>query len=152
MAPWPIPDPQFFINRLQDEMNRVVERVWHGGISTRPFDGQEWGPAFDLYEYPDRFVLFVEVPGVHPNEIDVSHAANSVTIRGRKEPTTEINEQTRAVHAERRFGAFCRTVDLPAEVDSARVSAKFHGGVLEVTLPKPEANRPKSVKIEIQDE
>jgi len=150
MSPWPMQDPEFFINRLQDEMGRLVERVWHGGVSTRPFDGQEWAPAIDMYEHPERYVLYVEVPGVHPNEIDVSHAGSTLTLRGRKEPTTETSEHVRPVRTERRFGSFCRTLDLPADVEASRLSARCTSGVLEISLPKTESSRPRSVRIDVE--
>ena len=82
MAFRPFQDPQQIFGTLQDEMNRVFERVWHGGISTRPFDGQPWAPAIDLYEHDDRYVLYVEVPGVEGSTVDVSCVGNTLTLRG----------------------------------------------------------------------
>jgi HSP20 family protein len=151
MTPWSRPDPEFILNRLQDEMSRMVERVWHGGLSTRPFDGQEWAPAVDIYEHPDRYVAYFEVPGVNGNEIEISHAAGSITIRGKKEPVTETGEHVRALRTERRFGAFLRAIDLPPDVDAGRLSARCTGGVLEITLPKSEAARPKTVKVTVTE-
>jgi HSP20 family protein len=148
---WQAPDPQSLFNRLQDEMRDVVERVWHTGVSTRPFDGQSWGPQVDLYEHNDRYTVFLEVPGVKPNEIDVSYVGNSVTVRGRKEAPLETSEQVRLARGERRYGAFCRSIELPGDVDVGRTSAKFHAGVLELTIPKSELSRPRSVKIQVDE-
>ena len=141
-------DTQISLGTLQDEMNRLVERVWHAGVSTGPFDGQEWAPPIDLYEYPERYVMFVELPGVDVKDIDVSHVENALTIRGeRHAPTGESG--ARSVRAERRFGGFCRTINLSEEIEPDSVSAKCHNGVLEVTIPKSKANMPKSVKIDV---
>ncbi len=152
MFAWQSPDPQSLFNRLQDEMRDVVQRVWHTGVSTRPFDGQSWGPRLDVYEHPDRYAVYVDVPGVNPNEIDVSHVGNSVTIRGRKEAPVEVNEQTRAIRGERHYGAFCRTIELPGDVDVARTAARCSGGVLELSIPKSEQSRPRSVRIQVGEE
>lgn len=151
MAMWPRPDPDFILNRLQDEMARMVERVWHGGVSTRPFDGQEWAPAVDMVEHPDRYVIYFEVPGVHGNEIEVTHAGGAITVRGKKEPPAELSETVRGMKAERRYGSFMRSVELPADADANRMSARCTSGVLELTVPKSESARPKTVKVTVAE-
>jgi HSP20 family protein len=151
MAFRPFQDPQQIFGTLQDEMNRVFERVWHGGISTRPFDGQPWAPAIDLYEHDDRYVLYVEVPGVDGSTADVSCVGNTLTLRGDKRRPAGITAESSAIHAERRFGSFCRTIDLPAKINVDQVSACCHSGVLEITVPKSESSRPKSVKVNIDE-
>ncbi len=148
MAFRPFQDPQQVFGALQDEMNRVFERVWHGGISTRPFDGQPWAPAIDVIEQDDRFLLFVELPGVDGESVDVSCTGNTLTIRGEKRRPNGISEDS-AMHAERRFGGFCRTFDLPGKLSVEQVSAACRSGVLEITVPKAESSRPRSVKVTI---
>lgn len=145
-------DAQISLGALQDEMSRFVERVWHGGVSTGPFDGQEWAPAIDLYEYNDRYAMFVEVPGVDAEEVDVSHVGNALTIKGERRSPIAEQSDVRAVRGERRFGTFSRTVDLPDDVEPERVSARCHGGVLEITIPKSAASMPKGVKIDVSDD
>lgn len=146
-----IPDFQVSLGNLQDEMNRLFSRVWHGGVSTGPFDGQEWGPAIDLYEHDDRYTLFVEVPGIDGKSIDVSYVGTALTVRGEKVKPAGIAEDNRAIHRERRFGTFCRTIELPGDIVPEQLSAKCQAGVLEVTIPKSEASKPKAVKIEVED-
>jgi len=144
-------DPQQIFGTLQDEMNRVFDRVWHGGITTRPFDGQPWAPAIDLYEHDDRYVLYVEVPGVDGSTVDVSCVGNTLTMRGEKSRPAGVNDETATLHRERRFGGFCRTIDLPGKINVDQVSARCHCGVLEITVPKSESSRPKSVKVSIDE-
>jgi HSP20 family protein len=151
MAFRPFQDPQQIFGTLQDEMNRVFERVWHGGISTRPFDGQPWAPAIDLYEHDDRYVLYVEVPGVDGSAVDVSCVGNTLTLRGEKRRPAGVTDETPAIHGERRFGSFSRAIDLPAKINVDQVSACCHGGVLEITVPKSESSRPKSVRVSIDE-
>lgn len=145
----PIHETQQALGTLQDEMNRMFERVWHAGVSTPPFDGQQWAPNIDIYEYDDRYMMYVEVPGVDASEVDVSHIGNSLTIRGEKTRPAGVEESTPSIQAERRFGTFCRTVELPSGINVDKMTAKCHNGVLEITVPKSEVNRPKSIKVNV---
>ncbi len=142
-------DPQHVFGTLQDEMNRVFDRVWHGGISTRPLDGQQWAPGLDVYEYPDRFVVQVEVPGVDGNSVDVSCVCNTLTIRGEKRRPPEVTADSPSLYRERRFGSFSRTVELTGKIVVELVAARYQNGVLEVTVPKAESDRPRSVRVEV---
>ncbi len=147
----PFQDPQVSLGALQDEMNRLFERVWHGGFSTRPFNGQPWAPPVDLFEFEDRYTVFAEIPGVVPETVEVTCLGNSLTIRGEKRRPTDIKQETSRLH-ERRFGSFCRTVDLAGEVDCERASAKFQNGILEVTVPKSAASRPKNIRVKVEED
>ena len=133
-------------------MSRLMERVWHAGLSTGPFDGQQWAPVLDMYESDDGYTLWAEVPGVVPEEIDVTHLGNRLTIRGEKRRPSSVSEKDRAVRSERRYGSFSRQVDLPEDCDVAKLSATCRGGLLEIRIPKSAASRPKSVKIKVDDE
>lgn len=143
-------DPQGMLENLQDEMNRVFDRVWHGGLSTGPFDGQSWAPMLDMYEYADRYMILVELPGVDPKTVDVTHVGNTLTIRGERSNPVEGTEYDRAPRRERRFGTFCRSLDLPEDIEADKLAAKCRDGVLEIVVPKPKANVPKTVKIDVQ--
>ena len=65
------------LSDLQAEMNNLIERLWHTGLTTRPLDGQEWAPSVDVLEEPDRFVVKAEVPGPTPDLLKprISHTA-----------------------------------------------------------------------------
>ena len=147
----PFQDPQLSLGAIQDEMNRMFERIWHGGVTTRPFDGQPWAPAIDLYEYDDRYTVYAELPGVRAESVEVSYLANSLTLRGEKARPEQVVEGTSSLRSERRFGAFCRTVELPGGIDAERASAKCHGGVLEISVPKSAASRAKTIRVEVEE-
>ena len=148
----PLQDTPLSLSNLQDEMNQLFQRVWHSGLSTGPFDGQKWAPVLDLYELADHYTLFVELPGVDAEQVDVSHVENTLTIRGEKAKPAGASDGKDTLRSECRYGTFCRALDLPADVDVNRLSAKYHAGVLEITVPKSESNRPRSVKITIEEE
>jgi HSP20 family protein len=147
----PLQDTQLSLSNLQDEINKGFERIWHSGVSTRPFDGQQWAPVVDLYEFENCYMLYAEIPGVDGSAVEVTYLDNALTIRGEKPRPDEAAQSERSVRNERRYGAFCRTVDLPPGIDADRLSAQCSSGVLQVTIPKSEASRPKAVKIDIQD-
>lgn len=151
MAFRPLQDVQVSLGNLQEEMNRMFDRVWHAGVSTPPFDGQPWAPPVDLYEKPDRYVLLIEVAGVDVGKIDVTYLGNMLTVRGEKPRPGMVGEGDRALRAERRYGTFCRNVELPCEIDAERVSARSQGGVLEITIPKSQSAMPRNVKVSISE-
>jgi len=152
MAFKPIHDTQQALGSLQDEMNRLFERVWHNGLSTPPLDGQAWGPAVDMYEFDDRFVAYVEVPGVDGSTIDLTHTGSVLHVRGEKIRPAETETASETIRRERRFGAFCRGIDLPEGVEADNVAARCRAGVLEITIPKSEASKPKSIRIAVEEQ
>ena len=146
----PLQDRDLSLGTLQDAMNQLFDQAWHGGLSTGPFDGQKWAPQIDLYEHPEHYLLYVELPGVDASGVDVSYVGTTLTIRGEKSKPTGAGEADKLVRSERRFGTFCRTVDMPDDVDIEKLSAKCQDGVVEITIPKSDVNRPKAVKITVK--
>ena len=139
------------LGNLQDEINGLMARIWHAGVSTGPFDGQQWAPVLDLYEQDDHYTLFAEMPGVITEEVEVTYVGSTLTIRGEKRRPERIHELDRPMRGERRFGTFCRSIDLPAGADADRLSARCRDGVLEITIPKSESCKPKAVRIQIDE-
>ena len=86
------------------------------------------------------------LPGVKPDEIDISVSDGVLTIKGEhKEERKEEKESY--YHREIRYGAFSRSIQLPCRVDHERAEAEFENGVLTVSLPKAEEVRPKTIKV-----
>ena len=136
---------------LQAEMNHMFDRVWHGGLSTRPFDGKAWAPALDVLDEDDRVVVVAEVPGLEVSDVEVSFQDGRLTLKGnRASPWTE-ELAGRVVRSERRYGLFSRSIDLPAEIDEDAITAAVHHGVITVTLPKVEPAQGKQIKIDVTD-
>ena len=136
---------------FQHEMNRLFDRFWHGGINTAPLDGQDWAPPMDVLEEDARFVIRVEVPGLDSKDIELSVTDNALTLKGHKACERREGDERNYLQSERRFGSFLRTVRLPVEVDASAVSATCKKGVLEVALNKKEEDRPKAIRVEVQD-
>jgi HSP20 family protein len=119
-------------DRLRDEMERLATRFGgNGGTS----EGFSWMPLADLEEHDDDFTIRCEMPGVDPENIDVSVDDRTLTIVGRR---SERHEESDTVShtSECRYGSFRRSFTLPTEIDASKVSAENANGVLMVTVPK----------------
>jgi HSP20 family protein len=103
-------------------------------------------PPVNLYDAGDRYVLTVPVPGMSPEELDLSITGETLTLRGeRKRPEGVTEESYR--RQERPLGRWSRTVTLPDRVESTQVGASYAQGVLIVTLPKAESARPRQISV-----
>jgi HSP20 family protein len=132
--------------RLQDDMNSLFGRFFDDWGLTPWSNGRTWAPVLDLAEREDAVVVKAEVPGLKPDEIDISVQGNVLTISGEKKEEHK-DEKDNYYHVERRHGYFRRDVTLPADVDSEKVEATCRDGVLTVTLPKSEQARPKRIAV-----
>lgn len=119
---------------LRREMDRLFERFFEPPWPELPLPG-DWTPALDVAEGKETITVKAELPGVEPTEIAVTLEGEMLTIKGEKEHTKEEKDE-RLHRVERGWGAFMRTVRLPAAVDAGKVTATFKNGVVTVTLPK----------------
>jgi HSP20 family protein len=136
---------------VQDEVNRLFDRLWHGGVVTGPLDGQDWAPAIDVAEETDRFVVTAELPGLETAGVDVAISGDALTIKGEKLSDRREDDDRTYLRSERRYGTFSRTVPLPATVDAEKVTARCSHGILEIVLPKKEEARPKSITVTVEE-
>lgn len=104
------------------------------------------GLRTDLAESDEEITVRAEMPGVNPQDVEISVAGNVLTISGEKKQETE--EKQRNYHyVERQFGSFHRTVQLPSTVDPDKVDATFKNGVLTVTVGKRPEARPRRIPV-----
>ena len=127
---------------LQREMGRLFESL----EPLQPWRLIRQFPALNLYDAGDRYVLTAQLPGVAPEDVDLSITGETLTLRGeRKRPEGVPDESYR--RQERPFGRWARTVTLPDRVETGQVSASFSHGVLTITLPKAESARPRHISV-----
>jgi HSP20 family protein len=143
---------QISLSDLQEEMNRMFDRMWHAGISTAPLDGQEWAPVVDLISEPSRFVVLAEVPGLIVEEIEVSYEQGVLSLKGHKPVGQGESETVDVMRRERRFGKFNRRITIPEPVRADEITAACRRGVLEVILPKKEPAQRQSVKVQVAED
>ena len=139
-------EPWGLLNQLQ----RELERAHEGGIGEGSISTAEWAPAVDIKEESDKFVLEADIPGVKPEDIDVSMEDGVLTIRGEKK-TEAKTEQEGYKRVERTYGSFYRRFSLPDTANPDAISAKSKHGVLEIVIPKREAVKPKKINVAAEE-
>lgn len=102
--------------------------------------------AVDVYETDDEVVVKSAIPGVKPEDIDISLTGDTLTIKGETKFEDEVNEEN-FHRREMRYGSFTRAVTVPVPVVADKANAEFEDGVLTLTLPKAEEVKPKTIKI-----
>jgi len=139
-------------NPLQNEFRQMVDRLFEGNLFDQGNADEssvvtsQWVPHVDVKEESDRFVLYADLPGIDPNDIEVSMDKGILTIKG--ERSSETSEQTdRFSRIERRYGSFHRRFALPESADPEGIQAHGRNGVLEITIPKRPQATPRRIPI-----
>jgi HSP20 family protein len=137
-----------------EKVRTEMDRLWDTFLFGRPREGgleetSEWLPAIDVTETKNEFVVNAEIPGMDPNEIDVSLSEGRLTIKGEKKQEREEKEESYHL-IERRHGSFARSITLSKGVESDKISASYKDGVLKITLPKSEEAKKKEIKIKVE--
>lgn len=144
LARW---DPVSDLVSLREAMNRLFEDSFirpRGGWPTTA-EGMGMLPL-DVYESDDEVTVRASIPGVNPDDIDISVLGATLTIKGEKSEDREEKKGNYHLR-ERHYGAFQRSVNLPSQVNVDKAKAEFKDGVLMLTLPKIEVAKPKSIKV-----
>jgi HSP20 family protein len=135
---------------LADMMNRFIESTYDyesAGGSTRP---KIWLPV-DAYSTENEFVILAHVPGVKPEDVDITVEGTELTIRGEfVAPYQENLENVQYLLHECRYGPFERRLNFNVPIDTEHIEAFFENGVLRLTVPKAETVRPKHIKINVK--
>jgi HSP20 family protein len=138
--------------QAQDPIKQVFDRLFEGSLfQTGSTDESsvvtsQWVPLVDIKEEPDRFVLYADLPGVEPRDIEVQMDKGMLTIKGerRGEATVETESFSRI---ERRHGSFHRRFALPDSADPDRITASGHNGVLQIVIPKRPETTPRRIQV-----
>ncbi len=129
------------LNTLQRQIDRVFE----------DFPAQTFGkaPAAELHETEDAVHLKLELPGIEAKDLDIEVTENAVKViaERKSEPKTDDNGKTRS---EFYYGKFQRVIPLPARIQNTSVKAEYKDGILNLTLPKTEAEKNKVVKVNLE--
>ena len=131
---------------FHNEVGRIFGDLFaahEGGTDT---EEAFWRPTVDISETENGYEIRAELPGVSENDVNVSVTDNVLTVKGekRQEEETEGKNYRRV---ERRYGSFQRRFTLPSEVKTDDIKAEFNGGVLTLSIPKPEAVKPTEIPI-----
>lgn len=126
------------ILRLQQEMNRL--------FSNAEQNASHDYPTINVWEKDERVVVTAELPGMDPEKIDISVTGNVLTLVGTSN-SEALKEGEMYLRQERGPGAFMRNFQLPFQVSSKEVEAKYEKGILSITLPRLKEDLPKKIKI-----
>jgi len=129
------------MGRLQREMDQLL-----GRYAGSPAAVAGEFPAVNVWTADDKAVLTAEVPGVDPKAIELTVANDTITIRGSRE-TEKAKDGETYRRQERGSGRFVRSFALPFAIESGKVAAECKNGILLVTLPRAEADKPKTIAI-----
>lgn len=111
-----------------------------------PGEGRPWIPAAEVYETDDKYVVRVELPGVNPDDVDISSAGDSLIVKGERKPAEGVDSE-QYHECERCYGKFYRRIPLTEEVDASKVEASFDNGMLEIEVTKPKTAKATRIKI-----
>jgi HSP20 family protein len=129
---------------MRRSMDRLLDSYF--GESTDWNEPVTWGIALDVVENPDEFVVKASLPGVKPEDVDVTFSENTLTIKG--ETRHEEDREDERYHLrERRYGSFSRSLTLPRGIKGDAIEASYDSGVLTLRLPKTEEVKPQRIAI-----
>lgn len=139
-------DPFEELGTLRDRMDRIISRL------TNENEGElfnaKWAPTSDVVETKDAIIVKAELPGLNDKDIHVEIENNTLTLRGERKMEKETEEKGYR-RIERSYGTFSRSFTLPANVDPTKIGAVFNNGLLEVSIPKKEAAKPRAINVEV---
>lgn len=140
-------DPFRELRSLQDEMNRLfMSNYSQRSGSEEAFSSGAWNPQVDIFENKDQIVLEAELPGMKPDDVNISIENNVLTIHGERK-FEKKDEKDNFHRVERSYGSFTRSFTLPPTVSSENATAEFENGVLRLTLAKREEAKPRRIEI-----
>jgi HSP20 family protein len=133
-------------------LRRTVDRLFDN-VSTDHELAQPslWGLAVDVVENKDDFIVKASVPGINPDDLDISYVDDTLTIKGEIKSDNEVKENQYHLR-ERRYGSFTRSISLPTKIKGDAIEASYQNGVITLRLPKAEEVKPKRIAIKVGDQ
>lgn len=139
-------DPFRELRSLQDEVNRVFSSNFDRSGGESGMMRGAWNPSVDIFENKDQIVLEAELPGMNPEDVNISIENNVLTIHGERK-FEKKDDKDNFHRVERSYGSFTRSFTLPPTVSSEGVDAVFENGILRLALAKREEAKPRRIEI-----
>jgi HSP20 family protein len=134
------------MQRFQDDMNRLFD-----SSQTGSYYHTDAVPAMNIYTTADEAYIKAEVPGVDIKELEISVVGNNLTISGNREAEA-MDEKATYLRQERSCGYFSRGIELPFPVEADKVEASLENGIIKITLPRTEADKPRRIIVKTSQE
>ncbi|HEV2321779.1 MAG TPA: Hsp20/alpha crystallin family protein [Gammaproteobacteria bacterium] len=140
--------PRDFFRDMQNQLSLLMEGRLDDLLlpESAGFDSKSWLPAVDIKEEADKFLVRADLPGVESKDIEVSLENGVLCINGKRESEVK-DEKDGYRRVERVHGEFHRQFTLPESADPEKVAAKCDKGVLEISIGKSEARKPKRITV-----
>ncbi|WP_434026165.1 Hsp20/alpha crystallin family protein [[Pseudomonas] boreopolis] len=133
---------------LQNEIKQVFDRFFEqaGDTDESAVVTAQWVPRVDIKEEANQFVIYADLPGIDPAEIEVQMDKGILSIKGERKEESKA-ETDRFSRIERRYGSFHRRFALPDSADPDGITASGRNGVLEIRIPKRPAATPRRIQV-----
>jgi HSP20 family protein len=131
--------------RLQQQLDDVFQGSW--GPSNIRALAQNGYPAVNVGASPDTIEVLAFVPGIEPNELQITIDKGLLSIAGERRSESSKREAETVYAKERFVGSFKRVLSLPEDADPAKVDATFRDGLLHITIAKRESSRPRQISV-----
>jgi HSP20 family protein len=134
--------------REMEEMERMIEETFGRPTVWRraPEEQYVWAPSIEMYEKENDYFIRMEIPGVNPQDVDISLSGDTLTVKGERKPPENIEDEAYQL-CEVCYGSFTRSITLPEPVKAEKIEATFGNGILNLRVPKAEEVKPKQIKI-----
>ncbi len=137
------------LERWFDRMDRLFDRFF-GSLDwdfwRLDWQGERWMPPMEVSETDDAYLIRLEVPGIKPEDVEVTLQDGVLTVRGKRERQDEQKGETYHL-VERAYGEFVRSLQLPGDVKEDAAEATYKDGVLELRLPKSETSKTRRIEV-----
>jgi HSP20 family protein len=130
------------------QMDKTFDRMWRS-LGRWPTNAEQWDIPIDVRKNGDEITVKASLPGVKPEEIQVTVEDNVLELKAESSFDSE-SEQSGYLVRERAYGSFYRALRLPESVDTEHIHSAYENGVLTVTLPKAEEKKRKQIKVAVQ--
>lgn len=137
-------DPFREMMTLRSAMDRLFDNTFLGAPGE--WQAATWSMALDVSENVDEYLVKASLPGINPDDLEVTFNNGVLTIKGEVKEETESKE-ARWHLRERRYGSFARSVQLPTSINSDAIQASYEAGILTLHLPKVEEAKPRKINI-----
>jgi HSP20 family protein len=139
-------DPVGEMVSLRQAMDRLFEDSFVSPRTWRTWSGEQLTPAIDVHETPEELVVTAALPGIAPEDVEITITGQNLMIRGEFKADENV-ERDQYLYRERRYGAFNRQLQLPVRIEGDRANATFENGLLRLTIPKAEEVKPRQIRI-----
>ena len=139
-------EPWGLFDQFNNEINRLFSSRYPSRAGDAAVTASDWVPAVDIKEEAGQYVIHADIPGVDPNDIEVTMENGILSVKGERQRETK-EEREGYKRVERSKGSFFRSFSLPDSVDGENVSASGKNGVLEIIIPKVERKQSRKINV-----